>query len=110
MTEQERAELKAELMKEIEERLASEQIIKQSTTVFQPIIDKWYHGGDGDNMSGVFVELFPSYKAWDTWEHVRRITCNILKVSYVRNIKNVDKARKIADRLCEVIVELAKEV
>ena len=113
MTEQERAELKAELMKEIREEMNTIRINGESAKALQPILDKWCngenrHGNRGRN--GLLIETLPRYKGWNTWEHIRRITCNIMNVSYVRDIKDVDKARKIADRLCEVIVELAKEV
>lgn len=114
MTEQERAELKAELMKEIREEMNVIRINGESAKALQPILDKWCNGenrrGNHYGRNGDLIEVLPRYKGWNTWEHIRRITCNILNVSYVRDIKDVDKARKIADRLCEVIVELAKEV
>lgn len=113
MTEQERAELKAELMKEIREEMNTIRINGESAKALQPILDKWCngenrHGNHGRN--GTLIEVLPRYKGWNTWEHIRRIVCNIMNVSYVRDIKDVEKAQKIADRLCEVIVELAKEV
>ena len=113
MTEQERAELKAELMKEIREEMNTIRINGESAKALQPVLDKWCngecrHGNRGRH--GPLIEAMPTYKGWNTWEHIRRITCNIMNVSYVRDIKDVDKARKIADKLCEVVVELAKEV
>ena len=86
MTEQERAELKAELMKELTEEISAKKQSQESAKALQPVLDKWCNG-----------------------ENIRRITCNIMNVSYVRDINDVEKAQKIADRLCEVIVELAKE-
>lgn len=113
MTEQERAELKAELMKELMEELNAKKCSQESAKALQPILDKWCngenrHGNRGRN--GLLIETLPRYKGWNTWEHIRRITCNIMNVSYVRDIKDADKAQKIADKLCEVVVELAKDV
>ena len=112
MTEQERAELKAELMKEIREEMNTIRINGESAKALQPVLDKWCNGENRHGYhgrSGPLLEELPKYKGWNTWEHIRRITCNIMNVSYVRDIKDVEKAQKIADRLCEVIVELAKE-
>lgn len=112
MTEQERAELKAELMKELTEELSAKKQSQESTKALQPILDKWCNGENRHGYHGRYgplIEALPRYKGWNTWEHIRRITCNIMNVSYVRNINDVEKAQKIADRLCEVIVELAKE-
>lgn len=112
MTEQERAELKAELMKELAEELGAKKQSQESAKALQPVLDKWCNGENRYGYHGRYgplIEALPRYKGWNTWEHIRRITCNIMNVSYVRNINDVEKAQKIADKLCEVVVELAKE-
>lgn len=112
MTEQERAALKAELMQEIREEMNIAKANSDSAKCLQPVLDKWCngenrHGYHGRN--GALIESMPKYKGWNSWEHIRRLTCNILNVSYVRDIKDVERARRIAEKLCEVVVELAKE-
>ncbi len=112
MTEQERAALKAELMQEIREEMNTIRINGESSKALQPVLDKWCNGENrhgNHGRSGPLIESLPKYKGWNTWEHVRRITCNILDVSYVRDIKDVEKAKRIAEKLCKTIVELAKE-
>ena len=54
-------------------------------------------------------KALPKFKGWQVWECVRRITCSIMNVSYVRDIRDADRACRIADRLCSLITEMAKE-
>lgn len=112
MTEQERAALKAELMQEIRAEINAGRANAESAKALQPVLDKWCNGENrygSRGRHGPLIEAMPTYKGWNTWDHIRRLTCNILNVSYVRDIKDVDRARRIAERLCEVVVELAKE-
>ena len=112
MTEQERAELKAELIQEIRGEMNITVINSDSSRCLQPVLDKWCNGENRHGYHGrhgALIELMPAYRGWSTWEHIRRLTCNIMNVSYVRGIEDIERARKIADKLCEVVVELVKE-
>lgn len=112
MTEYERAALKAELMQEIREEMSSMKGNSESAKALQPVLDKWCNGENRyghHGRRGPLIEAMPTYKGWNTWDHIRRLTCNIMNVSYVRDIKDVDRARRIAEKLCEVVVELVKE-
>lgn len=112
MTEQERAALKAELMQEIREEMKIIRAKGESAKALQPVLDKWCNGENrygNHGRNGPLIEALPRYKGWNTWEHIRRLTCNILNVSYVRDIRDVARARRIADKLCQVVVELTKE-
>lgn len=113
MTNQEREALKAELMQELREEMNTIRINGESAKALQPILDKWCNGenrnGNHYGRNGELIEVLPKYKGWNTWEHIRRITCNIMNVSYVRDIKDVKRARHIANSLCELITKLAKE-
>jgi hypothetical protein len=110
MTEQERAELKAELMQEIRQEMNISMINGDASRCLQPVVNKWCNGVNGHGYrGGALIESMPACKGWNSWEHIRRLTCNIMNVSYVRDIKDIERARKIADKLCEVVVELTKE-
>lgn len=114
MTEQERAALKAELMQELREEMNAKTVRDKSTKCLQPVLDKWCNGdrrphGGVMPCNGPMIEAMPKFKGWDAWDKIRRLTCDILDVSYVRDIVDTDRARKIADRLCEVVTELARE-
>lgn len=112
MTEQERAALKAELMLEIREEMNRVKGNAESAKALQPVLDKWCNGENRyghHGRHGPLIEAMPTYKGWNTWDHIRRLTCNIMNVSYVRDIKDVDRARRIAEELCEVVVKLVKE-
>lgn len=111
MTEAERDALKEELRTEIlaeikceEEREKARQRVNNS---LKPVLEK-YLGDDRGGLGSPFHVLV-RYRRYDTWEHIRRITCNILGVSYVREIKDGERARRIADRLCALVAELASE-
>lgn len=114
MTEQERAELKAELLQEIKAELRAKSTNGASSKVLQPVYDKWCNGENRHGFHGEFgplIEALPQYKGWQTWDYVRRLTCNIMRVSYLRDIRerDVERARNVADKLCELITQLAKE-
>lgn len=113
MNKQEWATLKADLIEEIRAAELQSRGNGLASKALQPIYDKWCNGENKHGIHGDFgplIEAIPGYKGWQTWEYIRKLTCNIMRASYVREIKDVDKARKIADKLCEVVVELAKEV
>ena len=104
-----KAELKAEIMAEMQDAAIANKPVN-SARCLQPVLDKWCSGEfKRGNRHGPMIEALPKYKGWDTYEHIRRITCNIMNVSYVRDIDDIERARHIADRLCEVVTELARE-
>lgn len=114
MTNQEREALKAELMQElraeIEDNKLKQKATSDNTQCLKPIIDYWVSGESGvRGKRGPMAEALPKYKGYATYEHVRRIVCNVMDVSYVRDIKDVKRARHIANSLCELITKLAKE-
>lgn len=102
LTEQERAEIIAELKAEMIKD-------KESPRLLKPTYEKWckdpdyYHsrmrtalGGDG------IVEAV-------VWDCIRKLVCKIMGVSYVRQIQDEDKANEIADELCGLVARLATE-
>ena len=112
MTELERAELKKELMEELRAEMAANKIRGESSKCLQPVLDEWCNGQNRHGNHGRYgplIESLPKYRGWTTWEMIRRITCNIMDVSYVRDIWDKERAVRIAGKLCEVVTELAQE-
>lgn len=103
-----KAELKAEIMAEMQDAAIMNRCVNTAHCL-QPVLDKWCHGEDKSEHDGPMLEVLPMFKGWDTYNHIRRITCNIMNVHSLRFIRDVERARHIADRLCEVVTELAKE-
>lgn len=103
-----KAELKAEIMAEMQNAANAHRAVN-SARFLQPVLDKWCHGENKSEHDGPMFEALPIYKGWDTYDHIRRITCNIMNVSRLQHVHDVERARHIADRLCEVVTELAKE-
>ena len=95
---------------EIEDNKLKQKATSENTQCLKPIIDYWVRGESGvRGKRGPMAEALPKYKGYATYEHVRRIVCNIMDESYVRDIKDVERARHIANSLCELITKLAKE-
>ena len=101
-------ELKAEIMAEMKDEAIANKLVNTAQCL-KPVLDKWCHGGYKKEHDGPLIKALPIFKGWDTYNHIRRITCNIMNVSRLEYIDDVERARHIADRLCEVVTELAKE-
>lgn len=104
------AEEKNEIVEEIKEELFANIIKKESNSALKPTIDKWRK--DPDVYTSKMRKAFDGDGIADytVWECIRKITCKIMGVSYVRQIKERDMANSVADKLCEIVCELAKEV
>ena len=117
MTEQERAAIKAEIMAEIKEQLEAESIIKESNFVLKPTLDKWLNGKEwsidhrSKKRNGPLVEIFGNgVEAYRAWDQVRALTCRVMGVSYVRQIRNEGLANETANAICQVLYDQRKKV
>ena len=112
MTSEEREalkrELKAEILAELTEREETNTQEKAWTNnkALNPTMEKWI----GKNRGGPMRQVMEARRCYDTWTRITRITLNILDLSWVREIANEERANMIADRLCQVVTELAEEV
>ncbi len=106
MTEKERAILIDELAEEVIKRIGGN---KQVTprALFR-VHDKWFRDDNGASYKSKMTQALgdPS-KGWAIWELVRRATCVICGVQYVRQLKDPDKANEVADTICQLIYDLA---
>lgn len=50
-----------------------------------------------------------SITAWAIWEKIRTITCYVCGKSYVRQLKDDDRADEAADKICALVYDLAME-
>lgn len=45
-------------------------------------------------------------RTWDAWEHIRRLTCLVCGVRYVRQLEGNPDAERICDEICQKIYDL----
>ena len=109
MTEQERTELKAEIMQEVEERFTGIAIREDTQGIFADVRKVWVQGAGRTTWAQSRKEPSPFYEAfgpvvfWKIWEAVRKLVCLTMGVGYVRQIKDKEAARELADILCETL-------
>lgn len=117
LTEQERAELKAELMAEIKEELAADSAVRGANFALKPTLDKWFNGKElsadrrNKKHNGPLVEIFGNgVVAYRVWDQVRMLTCRVMGVSYVRQITDDGLANETANAICQVLYDQRKKV
>lgn len=76
--------------------------------VLAPTYHKWFRDGNNPPYDAKMREIMDGQQAYSVWDLVRRVTCNLCGVKYVRNIKDADKANRIADTICQTIYDLGK--
>lgn len=110
MTEQE----KKEIIDELEERLEAKYkgIISRediATTLREPR-EKWFRDASrGGHNSLMAQAVGSSITSWAIWEKIRTITCYVCGKSYVRQLKDDDRADEAADKICALVYDLAME-
>lgn len=53
------------------------------------------------------VQAFDTtYMAWEAWDHIRRLTCLVCGVRYVRQLEGNPDAERICDEICQKIYDL----
>lgn len=103
ITEEERAEIIAAIKREMF-------IDRENKNCLKPTLDKWCNTPDvytsrmREAFSGDGVEEGAA------WECIRKLTCKIMGVSYIRQINDTKMANEVADELCEVVSRLARKV
>lgn len=108
MTDQEKDALIAELMS----RLAKKDLVEHNKNILKPTLDKWCMDDNGDVYNSRMRKAFDGdgIAESQTWECIRKMTCKIMGVSYIRQINDAEKANHVADRLCKTVCELCEEV
>ena len=86
MTEQE----KKEILELIEEHLAKQMPQREDTqSTLAKTRNKWFKDNDGSSYQSLMSKAInDTHGSYVIWESVRKITCKICGVSYVRQIKD----------------------
>ena len=96
-------EVKKSVMDEMKDK-----IIKEDTQkVLKEPREKWYGERFSTSQDSTMVQAFnTSYMAWEAWEHLRRLTCLVCGVRYVRRLDGDPDAERICDEICQKIYDL----
>ena len=112
MTGQEKAEIKAEILEELEEKLKGVAIREDTQGVLSEVRNKWFRSTE-NRVKGVqhsdMFKVFGPVTYWMVWELIRKLTCMICGVGYVRQISDKEKANYAAEILCKAVYDLRKE-
>ena len=49
---------------------------------------------------------FGNITYWQVWELIRKLTCYICGVGYVRNLESNDNAEEVCEKLCQAIYDI----
>ncbi len=114
MTEQEKQQLKAELMKEIFEEINSKNLkIKDSPqTALKTVREKWFRNNDNKKdkySTSIMATSFDIHIQHRIWEAFTKLTYYINGEKVIRDLKDTDFANYVADKLCQTIYDLRKE-
>lgn len=100
------AKEREELIEEIIKRIGGDRQV--TPRALYKTHDKWFRDENGASYNSKMTKAIGDPSAsWQIWELVRRATCVCCGVKYVRQIKDVDRANEIADKICQLIHDLA---
>jgi len=102
------------IIEEVVRRLQGDKrIIDNATTTpraLMPTHIKWFRDENGASYNSLMTKATGEpYRSWQIWELIRRATCVCCGVQYVRQLKNVEQANEIADKICQLIYDMAME-
>jgi hypothetical protein len=110
VNEEERNQLKQEIIDEIEEKFKGIAIREDTQGVLSGPRNKWFR--DVDNTTkrkqSLMYEAFGPVTYWMVWELIRKLTCIICGCGYVRQLSNREQANEVAELLCQNVYELRK--
>ncbi len=109
MTEQEKAELKAEILEELQDKFKGVAIREDTQGTLKEPRDKWFNNKKS-RQKCIMYELFGSVTYWVVWETIRKLTCLICGCGYVRQLKDTEMANEVAETLCQSVYDLRKRV
>ena len=107
MTEHEKQEVIAEVKESVRNEM-KDKIVKEDTQkVLKYPREKWYGERFSTRQDSTMVQAFDtSYMAWEAWDHIRRLTCLVCGVRYVRQLEGNPDAERICDEICQKIYDL----
>jgi hypothetical protein len=109
MTVEEKEELKAEILEEVQKSLKGKVIREDVSTLLKEPREYWFVKPtvDGKRQDGLMRTVIDSITSWAMWELIRKLTCYICGKSYVRNLAGEeDIANEICNVLCQTVYDL----
>lgn len=100
---------KEAIIQEVLSRLGEQKQVANRGALI-PTHSKWFRDEQGHAWNSLMTKAFgESSKPHTIWEFVRRATCCICGVQYVNQLPDAEKANKVADRLCQLVYDMAIE-
>jgi len=112
MTEQEKADLKAEILEELQDKFKGVAIREDTQGILSEPRNKWFRAPieKGRITKSIMYKLFGTCTYWVVWETIRKLTCIICGCGYVRQLKDTEMANEVAETLCQTVYDLRKRV
>lgn len=105
-------QLKHEIICEIEGKLKGVVIREDTQSVLSGPRNKWFRGQSRSIQNGFESPMYRVFGVgtfWAVWELIRKLTCFICGVGYVRHLEGDPRAADIADALCEAVYDLRQK-
>ena len=110
ITEVEKLEILDELEKRLDGRLKKIPEREGLGRILKAPREKWFSAADGYCGASPMGEAFGfGQTACEAWEAIRKLTCAVCGVRKVRELKTVEEAPEIAEKICQYIYDLAVE-
>lgn len=109
MTVEEKEELKAEILEEVQKSLKGKVIREDVSTTLKEPREYWFvkRTVDGKRVDGKMRSVIDSVTSWAMWELIRKLTCYICGKSYVRHLEGEGEiASEICNTLCQAVYDL----
>lgn len=109
ITVEEKEELKAEILEEVQKSLKGKVIREDVSTTLKEPREYWFvkRTVDGKCVDGKMRSVIDSVTSWAMWELIRKLTCYICGKSYVRHLASEgDIASEICNILCQNVYDL----
>ena len=105
MTEVEKREIVNEVL-----CIVADQTRQANPQVLAPTHKKWFRDENGSSYNSLMTKVTgEGYISYGIWELVRRATCAIFGVRYVRQLVDADEANEVADKICQMIYDIGME-
>ncbi|MEM5769980.1 MAG: hypothetical protein AAGU32_17100 [Bacillota bacterium] len=106
MTAQEKESLKQEILSDLEVKLKGVAIREDTQTALAETRNKWFRDCEAGSNRSIMNRLFGNVVFWAVWELIRKLTCIICGVGYVRHLGGNKNANEIAEVLCQTVFDL----
>lgn len=109
MTAEEKESLKQEILSDLEVKLKGVVIREDTQSALADTRNKWFRDCAAGSNRSIMHGLFGNVVFWTVWELIRKLTCIICGVGYVRYLSGNENANDIAEVLCQTVFDLRKQ-